>query len=589
MKKYLLLTLLALLNSFVAVAQESYAVFNNGTLTFYYDNEKSERQGTVYDLNIGYIAPDWTNDQSVAQSIYKVVFHTSFADARPVSTCRWFSVDVENNKTSSLSTIEGIENLNTSCVTTMAAMFYGCSVLTTLDLSHFDTSNVTDMQSMFYRCNRLTTLNLNHFDTSNVTNMCMMFYGCAWLAMLDLSYFDTRNVTNMAAMFGGCSNLTTINCGDNWNTDHLESSLNMFMECTSLVGGKGTHYDVSHLDAAYAHVDGGSDNPGYLTDNWTYAHFLDGTLTFYCDKKKYERQGTVYELNSRNNSPGWSDITPSFTKVVFHSSFADARPVSTVGWFYYDETSSLTTIEGIENLNTSRVKTMAFMFVRCTELTTLDLSHFDTSKVTDLCGMFYGCSGMTTLDLSHFDTSSVTDMEELFYGCSGLTTLDLSHLNTSKVTHMERMFEGCSGLTTLDLSHFDTSNVTKMSEMFRDCSNLTTIYCSDKWTTDNVKSSSNMFKGCIKLVGGKGTVYDVNHVNATYAHVDEGTTNPGYLTLKGDTNGDNVIDAQDASLVLQYVAKKISNVSNADVNGDGVVDAQDASIILQVVAKKITW
>lgn len=125
--------------------------------------------------------------------------------------------------------------------------------------------------------------------------------------------------------------------------------------------------------------------------------------------------------------------------------------------------------------------------------------------------------------------------------------------------------------------------------MFRDCSNLTTIYCSDKWTTDNVKSSSNMFKDCIKLVGGKGTVYDVNHVNATYAHVDEGTSNPGYLTLKGDTNGDNVIDAQDASLVLQYVAKKISNVSNADVNGDGVVDAQDASIILQVVAKKITW
>lgn len=59
--------------------------------------------------------------------------------------------------------------------------------------------------------------------------------------------------------------------------------------------------------------------------------------------------------------------------------------------------------------------------------------------------------------------------------------------------------------------------------------------------------------------------------------------------VQGDGNGDGVVDALDASLVLQYVAKKISNVSNADVNGDGVVDAQDASLILQYVAKKITW
>lgn len=59
--------------------------------------------------------------------------------------------------------------------------------------------------------------------------------------------------------------------------------------------------------------------------------------------------------------------------------------------------------------------------------------------------------------------------------------------------------------------------------------------------------------------------------------------------LKGDANNDGVVDAQDASLVLQYVAKKIDTIQNADVNNDGVVDAQDASLILQYVAKKISW
>lgn len=61
------------------------------------------------------------------------------------------------------------------------------------------------------------------------------------------------------------------------------------------------------------------------------------------------------------------------------------------------------------------------------------------------------------------------------------------------------------------------------------------------------------------------------------------------VSKKGDVNSTGVIDAQDASLVLQYVAKKISTIQNADVNNDGNIDAQDASLILQYVAKKITW
>lgn len=61
----------------------------------------------------------------------------------------------------------------------------------------------------------------------------------------------------------------------------------------------------------------------------------------------------------------------------------------------------------------------------------------------------------------------------------------------------------------------------------------------------------------------------------------------------GDVNGDGYITAQDASLVLQLVAKKITSTTEgiiynvADVNGDGEVTAQDASLILQHVAKKI--
>ena len=54
--------------------------------------------------------------------------------------------------------------------------------------------------------------------------------------------------------------------GDDWSTAAVTDSYEMFYSCTSLVGGKGTTYDANHIDAAYAHIDGGSSNLGYFTD-----------------------------------------------------------------------------------------------------------------------------------------------------------------------------------------------------------------------------------------------------------------------------------------------------------------------------------
>ena len=68
--------------------------------------------------------------------------------------------------------------LDTSNVTTMNYMFYGCSSLTSLDLSNFNTSNVTDMNNMFYGCTSLTSLNLSNCDMSKVTSVSGTFNGC---------------------------------------------------------------------------------------------------------------------------------------------------------------------------------------------------------------------------------------------------------------------------------------------------------------------------------------------------------------------------------------------------------------------------
>ena len=475
MKKTLILLLIAMCLPLAAVAQEAYVVYNNGTLTFYYDNNRSSRTGDTYDLDEidNDAPPKWIADHKGA--ITQVKFDSSFANARPKSTYFWFYDCSKLNK------IVGIEYLNTSEVTNMSFMFSGCFVLEnldvsnydtrnvtcmrgmfdncrklkTLDLSKFDTRNVTDMHNMFDGCNNLANLDVSNFDTRNVTNMEDMFSGCFVLENLDLSSFDTRNVTNMEDMFRNCKSLTTIYVSDGWHLGNVKNSNNMFEKCYNLVGGQGTTYDESKINKWYAHVDGGPNDPGYFTQALPkpYVEYNSGTLTFHNDGYGLAKKSDTYRLGDvdENGLPQWIyDHGADIKKVVFDAAFADARPTSTRLWFGFQR--YLQQIEGI------------------------------------------------------------------------------NYLNTSEVTDMSNMFSMCVGLTTLDLSDFDTRKVTNMSYMFAGCLGLTTIFCGSNWNTDKVTMSENMFFGCSNLVGGRGTMYDETITDKTYAHFDEAPLDPGYLS-----------------------------------------------------------
>ena len=233
----------------------------------------------------------------------------------------------------------------------------------------------------------------------------------------------------------------------------------------------------------------------------SYAVFDEATntLTF---KRDTNKPAGAFALNEGENTPGWYKSNGYVSnaniikKVIFDASFANARPTSCCKWFF--GCTDLTTIEGIEYLNTENVTNMSWMFSECSALTTLDLSNFDTQNVTDMSSMFGICTKLTTLDVSNFDTQHVTYMGYMFSGCGGLTTLDVSNFDTQNVTDMSGMFYDCSALTTLDVSNFDTKNVQEIYNMFRGCSALTTLDLSN-FDTRNVKSMGWMFEGCSAL------------------------------------------------------------------------------------------
>lgn len=505
-----------------------------------------------------------------------------------------------------------LTSFKTGQVTTMESMFCGCSTLATLDVSSFNTENVTNMWAMFNSCQSLESLDLSGFNTANVTNMVAMFQKCSSLRSLDLSSFNTRKVTSMQSMFAGCTNLESIDLSS-FDTENMTDMTEMFASCTkletldlssfatpkmvSMYGAfenceslktiyvtsafttdkvtqgpyafagcvKLPNFNPAKTNKAMAHTGDG----GYLTAataSWVRWDAPTGTLSFHRSGTK-PAGDNILDLGY-GDYPNWDTHAAEIKKVVFKAGFRDETHTTCSNWF--NGCTNLTSIEGIENLNTSNVKNMSGMFAKCSNLETLDLSHFNTEKVTTMAQMFYGCTKLHDLNISSFNTENVTNMYEMFNGCSSLNTLDLSHFNTRYVRtdgmnymfngcsslssldvsnfttdknsmQLDGLFKGCSSLQTLDLSSFSTCGASSVTDMFDGCSALRTIYVSDLFKFKYGVSSSNMFRDCENLKGANDFI--PQNKDSKYANYVS-----GYLTKKVGTNGNEIIGATGSPL-----------------------------------------
>ena len=341
-------------------------------------------------------------------------------------------------------------------------------------------------------------------------------------------------------MFSGCSNLKTIYASDKFITAAVTESENMFSYCGSLSGD--IDWSDKAVDKTYAKIDG-----GYFRDkayaNRPWVKYADGTLTFRCGYKKILGENE-YELNSGEEKPKWYTHNSKISKVVFEASFANARPTSCYAWF--QDFIKLKQIEGIENLNTENVTDMSDMFRFCSSLTSLDVTHFNTGNVTSMADMFSSCPRLAELDVTHFNTANVKDMSDMFASCSGLISLDVTHFNTANVKDMSNMFYGCSGLISLDVTNFNTANVTDMSNMFCGCSGLISLDVTN-FNTANVTSMSGMFYGCSGLISLDVTNFNTANVtNMRYMFKGCFKLKEIYVSDKFVT--DDVIDSKDMFL-----------------------------------------
>ena len=500
-------------------------------------NDNADRT-CIYDLKTATTFSEYVADYVATNSTltFKKITSDNLEDLDLSRMAVVDNIDMVQNVCTNYSSIKNIvfdESFKTYAPTSLSEFFNGCETLETISgLEYLNTAKVTNMSFMFYGCSALTSLDLTNFNTAKVTDMSYMFYGCSALTSLDLTNFNTAKVKFMDNMFNGCSALTTIYASDKFVTDNVSYGSDMFTGCKSLK---------DYSESKTGHTFANCGTTGYFTSGGCgYAEYdlSSKTLTF---RYKGVKPARAYDLNVGNNTPEWSTQKEDINKVVFDASFANARPTSCCKWF--DECKNLTDIEGIENLNTEKVTNMGSMFSDCYVLAPLDVSKFNTQNVEDMSDMFAACVKLKSLNVSNFDTQKVKYMSNMFYNCVGLTSLDVSNFNTQNVENMSSMFSWCEGLNSLDLSKFDTQNVKDMSYMFWNSSALTTIYVSDKFVTTKVSlEADDMFKGCTSLKGAIDK-YEDSKTDHTYANY---TT--GYFTKLVGKNGDEKIGAAGETL-----------------------------------------
>ena len=617
--------------------KEAYAWLSSDgkTLTFCYDNDRDERNGTTYDLNEGDDDPEWNLDPSNNPcGATLVVFEHSFTNARPTSTCKWFY------NFSELSTILGMEYLNTSEVTDMSRMFAGCVKLSQIDLSHFNTSKVETMFAMFWRC-YADSLDVSSFDTSNVTNMESMFSLCGLndldvsnfntskvksmygmfssnaFTHLDLSNFDTSNVTNMSFMFSDCFKLESINL-DSFNTSNVENFYAMFYRCWSLKCLDVSHFDISsatywnwyfYVDEVFSNCTGlqrlcvslgmselasnacsnvgTAESPCTLVAPDGFDFGVDTSGEYFVWKSGY------FKLENMKEAYAW--LSNDSTTLTFCCDGVRYEREGTTydlrmkedqeyeywlpSWqeFFDGKDCKVSTVVINPSFADARPFYTSYWFQNMPRLESITgLEYLNTSEVKSMYNMFSECSSLTTIDLSHFETSKVKNMSEMFDGCTGLKRLDLSHFKTDSLERMNFMFGDCSNLESIVFGSINTSNLKECHYMFWNCSSLKRLDLRS-FDFSNVTSSTWMLTNCVGLES-LVIPYSMEIINENACSGIGSGANPCAITAPAGF--DFGVDTSGDYFIWKRGRFKLGSGVLGDLDGNGRVSIDDLTTLI---------
>ena len=371
---------------------------------------------------------------------------------------------------------------------------------------------------LLYGCKSLKTLEYNS-NCAPTSIESYAFSGCTSLTETDIVYPESVETIGDGA-FGGCTSLqgytipnhvVTVGNAVFKNCEKLAAIVvkpsvksignQVFNGCTSLTGVVFEEGD-EVLTLGYGNYQNYSNDPeakGLFYDCPLQSVFIGRKLSY----------------NSSSNA-GYSPFAQSetLTGVRF------GNPVKAVPDYLFYGDKKLDDIVYNENCQLESIGKYAFG--DCKSLPTQKL-HSTITVIDE--GAFSNCVLFTDFDLPE---NLMTIGSHAFENCTGLTMLKIPATTKSIGNYA---YNGCDGLTSVTVKW--TKPVTISSETF-----------------------SNRTNAVLEVPHGSAADYKAANYWKEFKVIVEMGEDPVFV-LKGDVNGDGVLSAQDASLILQKVAGKI--------------------------------
>ncbi|MCG0591665.1 cell wall anchor protein [Lactiplantibacillus plantarum] len=187
------------------------------------------------------------------------------------------------------------------------------------------------------------------------------------------------------------------------------------------------------------------------------------------------------------------DFGSELTKVVIDGPINAGTDTS----YMFRYNPNLASIDGLENLDTSKVTDFSMMFMGTKIADFSGLAHWNVSSGTSFDSMFASDSRVQSYDLSQWQLNTVqpVSLKRMFSFNTALTSIDLSTWNVRMVTDIDGLFNGDKSLTTADLHGWNLLNVTALSSMFLNDTNLTDLDITGWQTGSTLTSTKFMFEG----------------------------------------------------------------------------------------------
>ena len=429
-----------------------------------------------------------------------------------------------------LTTINGLENFDTTKITNMSSMFSNCSSLKSLDLSTFSNQSIDhdqySMLSMFANCTSLEKLNIRYFTTPGGDNsLSYWFEGDKNLRQITIGPDCSRLTNTSLETEGSWVNMGIdgpAKRGTNRFSDSDDFINSMFSPmqydtyvCFANLGGditiKYRDQDGNEISGISNDTNCGNKGDKLIND--------DPITTFKPKETIKDSSGTVYTLDhaEQNNSPvTLGDVTygadPQTITLVYKKGSNDdpGSGSTTTDYMWgkvpvtFDEaTGTLTVKEGELAPNSAislpgiplDIGIQAKLSNIADKIKQINIVGTVKVKQTafNLFGSLPNLTTITGLEKLDITDPSVTSISQLFSNDPKLTTIsgleksDSTKFVTSNITDMSALFSKSSALTKLDLSNMDMSKVTNFQKMFENCTGLNQLVLgkNTKFSSDN--------------------------------------------------------------------------------------------------------